>query len=68
MSFLLNSLIVSDPTSKFFNSKVNILIGSNGVIKKISKTKISQKGVKSIDFDSKMVSVGWFDFNSNFLK
>ena len=66
MSLLLNSLIVSDPTSKFFNSKVNILIGSNGVIKKISKTKISQKGVKSIDFDSKMVSVGWFDFSSNF--
>ena len=37
MSLLLQSLIVSDPTSKFHNSLVNIHIGSDGLIKKISK-------------------------------
>jgi hypothetical protein len=40
MSLLLNSLIVSDPTSKFYNKKINILIGPDGIIKKISKNKI----------------------------
>ena len=35
MSLLLNSLIVSEPTSKFYNQKINILIGSDGIIKKI---------------------------------
>ena len=43
MSLLLNSLIVSEPTSKFYNQKINILIGSDGIIKKISKSKINNK-------------------------
>ena len=66
MSLLLNSLIVSDPSSSFYNSKVNLLIGSNGIIEKISKKKINKKGIRSIDFSSKKVSNGWFDFSANF--
>ena len=66
MSLLLNSLIVSEPTSKFYNQKINILIGSDGIIKKISKRKINNKSRRVIDCKSKKVSVGWIDFNSNF--
>ena len=66
MSLLLNSLIVSDPSSSFNNSKVNILISSNGIIEKISKKKILKKGVRSLDCNSNKVSVGWFDFSANF--
>ena len=66
MSLLLNSLIVSEPTSKFYNQKINILIGSDGIIKKISKRKINNKSRRVIDCQSKKVSVGWIDFNSNF--
>ena len=66
MSLLLNSLIVSEPTSKFYNQKINILIGSDGIIKKISKSKINNKTRRVIDCQSKKVSVGWIDFNSNF--
>ena len=66
MSLLLNSLIVSEPTSKFYNQKINILIGSDGIIKKISKRKINNKTRRVIDCQSKKVSVGWIDFNSNF--
>lgn len=66
MSLLLNSLIVSDPSSSFYNSKVNLLIGSNGIIEKISKKKINKKGIRSIDFSSKKISNGWFDFSANF--
>ena len=40
MSLLLNSLVVSDPTSKYHNLLVNILISSDGIIKKISKVKL----------------------------
>ena len=35
MSLLLNSLVVSDSTSKYHNLLVNILISSDGIIKKI---------------------------------
>ena len=66
MSLLLNSLIVSEPTSKFYNQKINILIGSDGIIKKISKRKITNKTRRVIDCQSKKVSVGWIDFHSNF--
>ena len=66
MSLLLNSIIVSDPSSSFYNSKVNILIDSKGFIEKISKKKIDKKGIKSINLNTKQVSVGWFDFSSNF--
>ena len=66
MSLLLNSLIVSDPSSSFYKSKVNILIDSKGFIEKISKKKIDKKGIKSIDLNTKQVSVGWFDFSANF--
>ena len=34
MSLLLNSLVVSDPSSKYHNSLVNILISSDGKINK----------------------------------
>ena len=66
MSLLLNSLIVSDPSSSFYKSKVNILIDSKGFIEKISKKKIDKKGIKCIDLNTKQVSVGWFDFSANF--
>ena len=66
MSLLLNSLVVSDPTSKYHNSLVNILISSDGKINKISKNKINTKAKKIINFDSCNVSVGWVDFYANF--
>ena len=43
MSLLLNSLIVSDPSSSFYNSKINLLIGSNGIIEKVLRKKINKK-------------------------
>ena len=66
MSLLLNSVTVSDTTSKYFNSKVNILIDSKGYIKKISKNKISDKVKKVVDLEGLFISESWFDFNANF--
>ena len=66
MSLLLNSVTVSDTTSKYFNSKVNILIDSRGYIKKISKNKISDKVKKVVDLEGLYISESWFDFNANF--
>ena len=66
MSLLLNSVTVSDTTSKYFNSKVNILIDSKGFIKKISKNKISDKVKKVVDLEGLYISESWFDFNANF--
>lgn len=66
MSLLLNSVTVSDTTSKYFNSKVNILIDSKGIIKKISKNKISHKVKKVVDLEGLYISESWFDFNANF--
>ena len=66
MSLLLNSVTVSDTTSKYFNSKVNILIDSKGFIKKISKNKISDKVKKVVDLEGLFISESWFDFNANF--
>ena len=66
MSLLLNSLVVSDSRSKYHNSSVNILISSDGRIKKISKKKISVKAKKTIDLNSCKLSAGWVDFSSNF--
>lgn len=66
MSLLINSVIVSDKSSNYFNSKVNILINSRGVVEKISKKNINTKVKKKIDFKSKYISESWFDFSSNF--
>ena len=66
MSLLLNSVTVSDTTSKYFNSRVNILIDSKGYIKKISKNKISDKVKKLVDLEGLYISESWFDFNANF--
>ena len=66
MSLLLNSVTVSDTTSKYFNSKVNILIDSKGTIKKISKNQISDKVKKVVDLEGLYISESWFDFNANF--
>ena len=66
MSLLLNSVTVSDTTSKYFNSRVNILIDSKGYIKKISKNKISDKVKKVVDLEGLYISESWFDFNANF--
>ncbi len=66
MSLLLNSVTVSDTTSKYFNSNVNILIDSKGYIKKISKNKISDKVKKVVDLEGLYISESWFDFNANF--
>lgn len=66
MSLLLNSVTVSDTTSKYFNSKVNILIDSKGYIKKISKNNISDKVKKVVDLEGLYISESWFDFNANF--
>ena len=66
MSLLLNSVTVSDTTSKYFNSKVNILIDSKGYVKKISKNKISDKVKKVVDLEGFYISESWFDFNANF--
>ena len=66
MSLLLNSVTVSDTTSKYFNSKVNILIDSKGYVKKISKNKISDKVKKVVDLEGLSISERWFDFNANF--
>ena len=66
MSLLINSVKVSDNTSKYFNSKVNILIDNKGYIKKISKKKISANVKKKVDFNSKSISESWLDFRANF--
>ena len=66
MSLLLNSVTVSDTTSKYFNSNVNILIDSKGYIIKISKNKISDKVKKVVDLEGLYISESWFDFNANF--
>ena len=66
MSLLLNSVTVSDTTSKYFNSRVNILIDSKGYIKKISKNKISDKVKKVVDLEGLYISESWCDFNANF--
>ena len=66
MSLLLNSVTVSDTTSKYFNSRVNILIDSKGYVKKISKNKISDKVKKVVDLEGLYISESWFDFNANF--
>ncbi len=66
MSLLLNSLVVSDPTSKYHNLLVNILISSEGIIKKISKNKIKDKVREVIDCKSSRISRGWIDLNANF--
>ena len=66
MSLLINSVKVSDNSSKYFNSKVNILIDSKGYIKKISKNKISADVKKKVDFNSKSISESWLDFRANF--
>ena len=66
MSLLLNSLVVLDPTSKYHNLLVNILVSSDGKISKISRKKINVKARKSIDCQKKKVTLGWMDFNANF--
>tara|TARA_B100000242_G_scaffold142940_1_gene101745 strand:+ start:371 stop:1630 length:1260 start_codon:yes stop_codon:yes gene_type:complete len=66
MSLLLNSLVVLDPTSKYHNLLVNILVSSEGKISKISRKKINVKARKSIDCQKKKVTLGWMDFNANF--
>lgn len=66
MSLLLNSLVVSDPTSKYHNLLINILISSDGIIKKISKNKINDKVRNVVDCKSSKISKGWIDFNANF--
>lgn len=66
MSLLLNSLVVLDPTSKYHNLLVNILVSSDGKISKISRKKINVKARKSIDCQEKKVTLGWMDFNANF--
>ena len=66
MSLLLNSLVVSDPRSKYHNLLVNILISSDGIIKKISKSKINDKVRNIVDCKSSKISKGWIDFNANF--
>ena len=53
MSLLLNSVTVSDTTSKYFNSRVNILIDSKGYIKKISKTGINRISVGAVTHSAK---------------
>ena len=66
MSLLLNSLVVLDPTSKYHNLLVNILVSSDGKISKIYRNKINVKARKSIDCQKKKVTLGWMDFNANF--
>jgi len=67
MSLLLKSIIVVDLNSKYNSKKVNILI-NNGIIDKISPSKINVKNsnTKVIDCNGMMVSTGWFDFRTNF--
>ena len=68
MSILLKSITVVDLNSKYNSKKVNILINKDGVIDKISLSKINVKNssTKVLDCKGKMVSPGWFDFRSNF--
>lgn len=66
MSLILKSLLVFDLNSDFNSKKVNILIGNDGNIKKISSHSIKNSASKSIDCAGMMVSPGWFDFRSNF--
>ena len=68
MSILLKSITVVDLNSKYNSKNVNILINKDGVIDKISLSKINVKNssAKVIDCKGKMVSPGWFDFRSNF--
>ena len=66
MSLLLNSLVVLDPTSKYHNSLVNILISSDGKISKISRKKINEKVKRIINCEKKKVTLGWMDFSANF--
>ena len=66
MSLILKSLLVFDLNSDFNSKKVNILIGNDGNIKKISSHSIKTSATKTIDCNGMMVSPGWFDFRSNF--
>ena len=66
MSLILKSLLVFDLNSDFNSKKVNILIGNDGNIKKISSRSIKTSAAKTIDCNGMMVSPGWFDFRSNF--
>ena len=66
MSLILKSLLVFDLNSDFNSKKVNILIGNDGNIKKISSRSIKTSAAKTIDCNGMMASPGWFDFRSNF--
>ena len=66
MSLLLKSLLVFDVNSKYNSKKINILIGNDGVIKKISSSTTTASVTKSIDCNGMKVSPGWFDFRTNF--
>jgi len=66
MSYILGSVKVVDPLSKFHGEEVDILI-SDGIIKKISK-KITHERVERLALPEgeKMISPGWFDFSVHF--
>lgn len=61
MSLLLKNALIFDPTSPFHGKSCDLLI-EKGVISSFRGTKAK----KVVDLNGKMVTVGWFDLNSNF--
>lgn len=63
MNVLIKQAKIICPQSSFHNKTVDILI-ENGSISQIKKN-ISASGVKTIEADNLMVSIGWFDLQAN---
>lgn len=60
MKILLKSAVIIDPLSEHHQKKKDIYL-ENGIIKKISSSIPSEKGVEEVKFENLHVSNGWFD-------
>ncbi len=65
MSILLKRAKVLIPSSDRHNTKVDILIGDDGLISKIG-SEIFTKSADVIDCDGQYLSLGWFDMRAHF--
>lgn len=63
MNVLIKQAKIICPQSSFHNKTVDVLI-ENGTISQIKKN-ISASGVKTIEEDDLMLSIGWFDMQAN---
>lgn len=63
MNVLIKQAKIICPQSSFHNKTVDVLI-ENGTISQIKKN-ISASGVKTIEADDLLLSIGWFDMQAN---